>query len=44
MRLGLFAGVRGGSPQARFLALLFAGCRQILLYIIGFAVRIAVLL
>jgi len=44
MRLGLFAGVRRCSPRAYFLALLFAVCRQIVLYIVGVAVRIAVLL
>ena len=41
MRLGMFTVVRRCSPQAHFLDLLFAVCRQILL---GVAVQIAVLL
>jgi len=44
MHLGLFAGIRGCSPRAHFLALLFAVCRQISLNIVGVAVRMAVLL
>ena len=42
IRLGLFASVRVCSPRAHFLALLFAVCRQIVLSIVGVAVRIAV--
>ena len=38
MRLGLFADVHQCSPRAYFLALLFAACRQIVLYIVGFDV------
>ena len=44
IRQGMSAGIRSCSPQARFLVLLFAECRQILLSIVGVAVRIAVLL
>jgi len=44
MRLGLFVGVRWCSPRAHFLALLFAVYRQIVLDIVGVAIRMAVLL
>jgi hypothetical protein len=44
IRLGMFTVVRWGSLRAYFLAVLFAVYRQIVLFIVGLAARIAVLL